>query len=110
MTTWFVTGTDTDVGKTVFTGLFAKQIIDLGQQVVTQKWVQTGVGLDQSDVMTHYQLMNQNPDHYQAYQKAILPYCFSLAASPHLAADCEQQTIDLDRLLMSLRFLEKQFL
>ena len=38
----FVTGTDTEIGKTVVTGWLARQWRDAGMDVITQKLVQTG--------------------------------------------------------------------
>ena len=43
MALFFITGTDTDIGKTYFTGLLAKHLKTLKQSVITQKWVQTGI-------------------------------------------------------------------
>ena len=39
---WFVTGTDTDVGKTVATAWLACQWMKQGYRTITQKLVQTG--------------------------------------------------------------------
>ena len=38
----FVTGIDTNIGKTYATGLLAKAIAAAGKTVITQKMVQTG--------------------------------------------------------------------
>ena len=39
---YFVSGIDTDIGKTVATGVLAKQLLQQGKSVITQKPVQTG--------------------------------------------------------------------
>ena len=39
---YFVSGIDTDIGKTVATGMLAKQLLQQGKSVITQKPVQTG--------------------------------------------------------------------
>ena len=38
----FVSGIDTDVGKTVATGIYAKKLMEQGFSVITQKMIQTG--------------------------------------------------------------------
>ncbi len=37
----FVSGIDTDVGKTVATGIYAKKLMEQGFSVITQKMIQT---------------------------------------------------------------------
>ena len=37
---YFVSGIDTDIGKTVATGVLAKQLLQQGKSVITQKPVQ----------------------------------------------------------------------
>ena len=40
--TYFISGIDTDAGKSYCTGWWAKQMAVLGQKVITQKFIQTG--------------------------------------------------------------------
>ena len=39
---YFVSGIDTGIGKSIATGLYAKELADAGRRVTTQKIVQTG--------------------------------------------------------------------
>ena len=56
----FVTGTDTGVGKTVITGLWARFLTQKGFNVATQKWVETGSKEGFShDVDFHLKMMGQ---------------------------------------------------
>jgi len=41
----FVSGIDTDVGKTIATGIYAKKLMVQGFSVITQKMIQTGCTL-----------------------------------------------------------------
>ena len=38
----FISGIDTNVGKTVATGMIAKALAKAGKKVITQKMIQTG--------------------------------------------------------------------
>lgn len=38
----FVSGIDTDIGKTIATGFYAKRLMEQGYSVITQKMIQTG--------------------------------------------------------------------
>lgn len=92
---YFITGTDTDSGKTVVTlGLMA-QLQSRGLQVLGMKPVaagaeQTDAGLRNSDAL---QLQAQS-SRAIAYGQ-INPYCFAPPIAPHLAAEQAEQTIDL---------------
>lgn len=50
---YFVTGIDTDAGKTVATGWISRQLLEEGVQVITQKLVQTGCVEMSDDILVH---------------------------------------------------------
>ena len=90
----FITGTDTDVGKTVVTGLLAQAWQAQGLRVVTQKPVQSGCVGFSEDIDTHLELMGLTRDAVSDVQEAVCPYLFPLPASGHLAAEDAGQVID----------------
>ena len=91
--TLFVTGTDTSVGKTFFCARFLEFLKINGIQAGYQKWVATGAeaGLPEdlklclkaAGISTGPELITQQ-----------VPYRFSFPASPHLAAEMENRTVD----------------
>ncbi len=88
-----ITGIDTDIGKTVATGLLGRYILGQGKRAITQKLVQTGcVGLAE-DILVHRRLMGQElqPEDHQGL---TCPYVFAKPCSPHLAASLAGQVID----------------
>lgn len=105
----FVTGTDTGVGKTLVAGLLARYLREHGCRAITQKWVQTGIRDDPSDIATHLSLMGAEPEAIQEYEEDVTPYAFDLAASPHLAAAHENTRIDPRRIIASFRKLSEAF-
>lgn len=55
--TYFISGIDTDAGKTYVTAALARRFMDAGLSVVTQKFIQTGnTGLSE-DIEAHRRLM-----------------------------------------------------
>ena len=56
----FVTGTDTEVGKTVVCGLLARYLEEKGHRVITQKWIQTGSSGFPIDIASHLKLMGKS--------------------------------------------------
>lgn len=94
---YFITGIDTDIGKTVTTGLLACWLHDVGQTVITQKLVQTGcVGISE-DIAQHRKIMGIDllPEDRK---RLTCPYLFAKPCSPHLAAEKEDVVIDLHRI------------
>ncbi len=92
-----ICGIDTDVGKSVVTGLLARHLMDQGKVVITQKPVQTGCKDRPEDILLHRKFMGTGwltPDE----QGLTCPYCFPLPASPHLAAERAGTEIDPARL------------
>jgi len=104
----FITGTDTGVGKTLVTGILA-HYLQATSKVVTQKWVQTGSTYPAEDVLTHYSIMGKSLSEFEPYMKAICPYVFSFAASPHYAAQKENALISAQRLMTTYQALSNHF-
>lgn len=105
----YITGTDTEVGKTVVTGLFARYLLDLKKTVITQKWIQTGCSDFSSDIEEHLKWMGQSRSYVEPYLKNICPYIFKFPASAHLASSMENMTIDPSVIIDSYKTLAAQF-
>lgn len=91
---YFISGIDTDCGKTYITGLLAYQLQKAGKKVITSKLVQTGcIGIS-DDIKEHRRIMEIDilPEDTTGL---TCPYVFSFPASPHLAAELDEKTIDL---------------
>ncbi|XPV76397.1 MAG: dethiobiotin synthase [Desulfovibrio sp.] len=87
----FVTGIDTEVGKTVVCGLMARAAFDRSASVATWKPVQTGAA-EPEDIREHRRIANSGPLPEDGYG-VTCPYLFEKPASPHLAAELEDRTI-----------------
>ena len=90
-----ITGTDTGIGKTVVTGLLAKEFART-KKVVTQKWIQSG-DLDSPDIKAHDELSGLIIGDEYASDRQV--YSFKTPASPHLAASIENTIIQPDQLI-----------
>lgn len=92
---YFISGIDTDAGKSYVTGYLAAKLMKEGKSVVTQKFIQTGNTGFSEDIDLHRHLMGIGPlpediDHTTA------PVIFSYPASAQLAARIDGREIDLD--------------
>jgi dethiobiotin synthetase len=92
---FFVTGTGTDVGKTVVAAVIARALIRDGERVAVFKPVVTGS--EQAGV-SDPAMLRRAADSEQP-EDEIAPYRFSAPVSPHLAAELAGETIDPRHLL-----------
>lgn len=104
----FITGIDTDAGKSYATGWLARRMMDLGSTVITQKFVQTGNREYSEDIDVHRRLMGIEP---QTADKIHLtaPVIFSYPASPELAARIDGAEIDFHIIEKATDTLERQY-
>lgn len=104
----FVTGIDTDAGKSFATGWIAKKMINQGLNVITQKLVQTGNHEYSEDIDTHRTIMgcgqlDVDINHLTA------PEIYSYPASPHLAAKIDNRPINIDKIDNATKKLENLY-
>ena len=104
--TIFITGTDTDIGKTFITGLLADFFLGKGLKVEVQKWASTGRAEYSDDISFIYGLMKR--EGVPSANSAASPYCFSFPASPHFAAELDGRFIEKRRLAETTGFLAGQ--
>jgi len=90
----FVSGIDTEIGKTVVTGWLALQWAAQGENVITQKLVQTGCVGASDDILLHRRIMGTGLFE-EDRDGTTMPALFAYPASPHLSARLEQRPLDL---------------
>jgi dethiobiotin synthetase len=95
----FVTGTGTEVGKTVVAAVIARTLAAEGQTVHVFKPAVTG--LDEA-VETDHALLRRASGSNQSDEE-IAPYRYGPPASPHLAAELAGEEIDPERLRQAAR-------
>ena len=94
---YFVSGIDTDAGKSYATGIIARRMLDESKRVITQKLIQTGNVGHSEDIDLHRKLMGID---YTAEDKTglTMPEIFSYPASPHLASRLDNRPIDFEKI------------
>lgn len=90
----FITGIGTDVGKSIATGWLAREMMDAGLNVITQKMIQTGNRDFSEDIQRHRDIMGL-PLREVDIAHLTAPVIFSYPASPHLAANIDKSRVDL---------------
>jgi dethiobiotin synthetase len=101
---YFVTGTDTNVGKTYVTTSLARRAVSRGRKVFAFKPIETGCATDSSGkyVGADQELLANAAGNWQRAELRGL-YQFSLPAAPLVAAAEASATIDLDLIARTAR-------
>ena len=105
---YFISGIDTGIGKTYTTGYLAKLWSEQGQQVITQKLIQTGNVDVSEDIQQHREIMGTGwlPEDES---KLTMPEIFSYPASPHLATKLDGRDIDFAKTEAATQQLAEKF-
>lgn len=90
---YFVSGIDTDAGKSYATGILARMLAESGVRTITQKFIQTGNTDASEDIELHRRLMGI-PMQGVDLERTTCPVIYKFPASPHLAAALEGTRVD----------------
>lgn len=108
MQEWFITGTDTGVGKTRVTLALMRYFQQHGMRVAGMKPIATGCeltpeGLRNADAQQLLKFSQLTVPYAQ-----INPYAFLPAIAPHIAATQSEQPIELDKIVRTYYQLSRQ--
>lgn len=103
----FVSGIDTDAGKSYATGWIARQMMESGLKVATLKLVQTGNEGSSEDIVVHRRIMGTNLP--EDKELITAPEIFSYPASPHLATRIDGREIDFDKIDRCAELLAERY-
>lgn len=105
---YFISGIDTDAGKSYCTAWYANELIKSGNRVITQKFIQTGnVGYSE-DIDLHRQIMGTGylPEDKEGL---TMPEVFSYPCSPHLASRIDNRPIDFHKIEQATLELARRY-
>ena len=91
---YFISGIDTDAGKSYATGFLARELNRKGQRTITQKFIQTG-----------------NTGHSEDIDREglTMPEIFSYPCSPHLASRIDGRPINFDKIERATEELSRRY-
>jgi len=105
---FFITGIDTNIGKTFITGIWAKQLANTGHKVITQKMVQTGC-LERSEDIEEHRHLQGLPYLPEDEMGLTCPYIFTYPCSPHMAAEKDKRIIDTKLITQATNKLREKY-
>lgn len=93
----FITGIDTNIGKTYATAWLLGELMKQGKKVISQKFIQTGCDGFSEDIEKHLEILSE--ENYDGELKYLTaPLIMSYPASPHLSARIDNVSINLDEI------------
>lgn len=106
MKRWFITGTDTEIGKTVVASALIRHLVAAGYLVAGMKPVAsgcevTGAGLRNEDALSLVAASNVNLGY-----EMVNPFAYEPAIAPHIAAQRAGRPIDLDMIRVLAKAIE----
>lgn len=104
---WFITGTDTGVGKTRVACALLEALTDAGYPSVGMKPVASGASLTPAGWRNTDAEALRAASGVDCDYADVNPYCFEPAIAPHLAAEAAGQEIELDQILGSFARLKQ---
>lgn len=104
----FISGIDTNVGKTAATGAIAKALAAAGKRVITQKMIQTGCTQISEDIEEHRRVQGI-PLLEEDREGLTCPYVFTYPCSPHMAAAKDGRKIDLSVVTKATEVLRERY-
>lgn len=106
--TWFITGTDTDVGKTMSSAALLQAANGAGLRTAGYKPVASGSAWQAGQLRNSDALILQANSSLPLTYQAVNPLTFEQATSPHIASAATQQPIDFSELTAGLVQLQLQ--
>ncbi len=98
---FFVTGTDTGVGKTLVTAALLRRLREAGVAVAGMKPVAAGVIAGPEGPANEDALLLQAESSVRHSYATVNPWLFEPAIAPHIAAAEAGQSIDTDRIVLA---------
>ena len=109
LTGFFITGTDTEVGKTLVCGALILKLREQGKKVIGFKPVVAGTYQDTSGHILNEDLETLRiASQLEPGQLNLSPYILDMPVAPHLAAAIKGITLDLNIIMQALSDIQKQ--
>ena len=104
---YFITGTDTGVGKTWSSVALMQYFKKQGKSVAAMKPVASGASWKDGRLVNDDALLLQQWASKTFDYDVVNPYVFEMPVAPHIAAEKVGETIEFDRIVDSLDVLQK---
>ena len=105
---YFITGTDTEVGKTLVSSLLIQHFVEQGKRVLGMKPIASGSQLIDGVLKNEDALSLIAAANVEVEYEQVNPYCFAPPIAPHIAAQQANTRISLSKINDSYHVLAQQ--
>ena len=105
--TWFITGTDTEIGKTWSSAALVMRLQQQGHKVAVMKPVASGCELTAVGLRNEDALLLQTTCALDLPYHWINPYAFAPPIAPHIAAQQVNVTIEIEKIVQAHQQLQQ---
>lgn len=105
---WFVTGTDTEVGKTVASCALLQAATQAGYRTAGYKPVASGSEMTAAGIRNSDALALQRNSSVKVDYDQVNPFAFLEPTSPHIVSALEERPIEFSQLSLGLEALASQ--
>lgn len=105
---FFVTGTDTGIGKTVIACALVRAFVARGERVAVMKPIASGAARTPQGLRNEDALALMEASRLPLRYSQVNPYCFEPAISPHIAADDVKIKIDINMIIAGFEALKAE--
>jgi len=110
MKRWFITGTDTGIGKTWVAAALIRQLVAKGYRVAGMKPVASGCETTMDGLRNDDALSLMAASNVKLPYEVVNPFAFEPAIAPHIAAKEAGQRIDINRISELAQTIEADYL
>lgn len=103
---YFITGTDTEIGKTFVTSTLLYLFAQQGEKVVGMKPIAAGATIENGEWVNEDVAALQAASNVKVAVDLMAPYVFPLAVAPHIAAKEAGRTIDIVQCVLCYQNLQ----
>lgn len=95
---FFITGTDTGVGKTVIAGAIIKVLHSFGVKPCAMKPIESGCGREGTVLIPYDGMFLKQAAHMEDPINLVVPCCFENPLAPLAASEIEGKTVSIDEI------------
>ncbi len=106
---FFITGTDTGVGKTVIAGAIIKVLQSLGVKTCAMKPIESGCGKEGPVLIPYDGMFLKQAAHMDDPISLVVPCCFENPLAPLAASELEGKSVSIDEIKKAYYALYKSY-
>jgi dethiobiotin synthetase len=110
MKRWFITGTDTEIGKTYVACALVRWLVSQGHRVAGMKPVASGCERTNEGLRNEDALALMTAANVVVPYETVNPFAFEPAIAPHIAAAEAGQSIDIEKINAAAKTIKTDYL